>query len=106
MSWPGKSEATQFSVTELIENPSLIEDGKQHLQVTNFYIFMSKRIAGRFTQQANFITDLENTVPEFYRSIGQYLTVWKESAPKIRDEKPTADEVSVKAISAEANDEP
>ncbi len=105
LNWPGKSEATQFSVAELLEDSSILEAGKEHLQVNSFYIFMSKRIGARFTQQANFITDLEIAVPQFYRSIGQHLTLWKEGAPKIREEKPTAQEVSVKAISLEANDE-
>jgi len=33
----------------------------------------------------NFISDLEEIVPAFYRDIGQDLGAWKKSAPRIKD---------------------
>lgn len=101
--WPGKSESTQFPVSELRDNIDIVDDGKGHLTAHGFHVFRSKRIGGRFTQQTNFIVDLEQIVPEFYGSIGSNLLAWKKSAPKIRPEKNTAEDVSTDAISDEAD---
>lgn len=97
-SWPGRSDATQFSYSDIMENSSIIEDGKNELQVLSFHIFISRRFGGRFTQQTNFIADLEKAVPEFYRLIGQNLSAWQKSAPKIKQDRETSEEVSVAAI--------
>jgi len=56
------------------------------LQVKGFHIFQAQRLGARFTQQSNFISDLEVLVPEFYRNIGQELVVWRKRAPKIKEE--------------------
>ena len=100
--WPGKSDPTQFSVSELRENIDIVIEGKEHLTAHGFHVFCSKRTGGRFTQQVNFITDLEQIVPEFYGVIGANLTAWKKSAPKIQPEKHSAEDVSPDAIFNEA----
>lgn len=96
--WPGRSEATQFSFSELKEDPAICEVGKEALQVSSFQIFYAKRLGSRFTQQVNFISDLEAVVPEFYLEIGQKLTEWRPSAATIKMDRKTADDVSVDAI--------
>lgn len=96
--WPGRSETTQFAFEALRDKPYLIDEGKQGMQVTSFHIFLSRRLGGRFTQQANFIVDLEATVPEFYRLIGQDLKAWKASAPRIKPDRLTAKEVGIEAL--------
>lgn len=100
--WPGASEPTQHLVSELRENLDICDENKQHLVAHGFHIFMSKRLGGRFAQQANFIADLEEIVPLFYGEVGSHLSVWKKPAPKIRLEKPTAEDVSTEAIADEA----
>jgi hypothetical protein len=100
--WPGRSEPTQFACSDLIGDPNLIDEGKSGLQVLSFHIFSSKRLGARFTQQTNFIVDLEETVPKFYRDIGQNLTAWRKSAPKIKPERDDTEDVSVASISSEA----
>ncbi len=100
--WPGTSEDTQFSVVDLRESIEIVNEGKEHLTVHGFHVFNSKRIGSRFTQQSNFIVDLENIVPIFYGTVGSNLTAWKKSAPKIQPEKTAADDVSPEAISGEA----
>ncbi|SDW17186.1 hypothetical protein [Litoreibacter albidus] len=100
--WPGRSEATQFSYADLLASPELIEDGKTGLQVLSFNIFLSKRLGARFTQQTNFIVDLEDIVPRFYREIGQNLVAWRKSAPKIKADRDEREYVSVASISEEA----
>ena len=96
--WPGRSDTTQFAFSDITDDPAIIEEGKQGLQVLSFHIFISRRLGGRFVQQTNFIVDLEKTVPEFYRLIGQNLSAWQESAPKIKADRETPEEVSVAAI--------
>jgi hypothetical protein len=102
--WPGKSEPTQFPIAELRENVEIANEGKEHLAAHSFHVFLSKRTGARFTQQANFISDLEAIVPEFYGSVGAFLGAWKKSAPKIKPEKALADDVSPDAISDESED--
>jgi len=100
--WPGTSEPTQFLVSDLRENIEICSEGKKHLTTHGFHVFHSKRIGARFTQQANFITDLEDIVPGFYHIIGSNLDTWKRSPPKMMPEKIAADDVSPEAISGEA----
>ncbi|WP_245912931.1 hypothetical protein [Litoreibacter ponti] len=100
--WPGRSEPTQFDCATLLENPDLIDDGKTGQQVLSFHLFFSKRLGARFTQQANFIADLEEVVPRFYRDIGQNLVAWRKSAPKIKADRHESADVSISSISEEA----
>tara|TARA_R110002126_G_scaffold17848_1_gene69032 strand:+ start:1370 stop:2734 length:1365 start_codon:yes stop_codon:yes gene_type:complete len=100
--WPGKNEPTQHTVSELRLDPDLASNGKEHLAPHSFFVFRSKNLGGRFTQQTNFIVDLEEIVPAFYRDIGSNLTAWKRSAPKIKDARSTAEDVSADAISEDA----
>jgi hypothetical protein len=81
--WPGSSKPSVHAFSALLEEPSLIEDGKQHLQAHSFRVFLSKSLGGRFAQQQNFIVDLERAVPDFYARIGQNLKAWQKPAPKI-----------------------
>lgn len=103
--WPGRSENTQFSHSKLKESPEIIEEGKAGLQVSSFHVFLSKRLGPRFTQQANFINDLEEVVPQFYREIGQDLVAWRRAAARIKPEKDDTEDVSVASISQEAENE-
>lgn len=104
MMWPGTSPDSQFSVAALRANPSICEDGKGQLTPHSFHVFTSKALAGKFAQQVNFISELEAVVPAFYRDVGSLLTAWKPSAPKIKADKSTAEDVSTEAISHDAED--
>lgn len=81
--WPGSSKPSVHALSALMEQPSLVEDGKQHLQAHSFRVFLSKSLGARFAQQQNFIVDLEWAVPDFYARIGQNLKAWQKPAPKI-----------------------
>ncbi len=100
--WPGKSEPTQFPIADLREDASICDAGKEHLVAHGFHVFYSKRIGTRFTQQANFIVDLEQIVPTFYGDVGAYLSAWKPSAPKIKQPRESAEDVTPEAISEDA----
>jgi len=102
LNWPGRSEATQCSFTDLEADPTIFQSEKQNLQVVSFHIFIARRLGSRFSQQANFISGLEMVVPEFYLNIGQFLTAWRRRPPKIKEERETAADVSVEAIGRQA----
>ena len=102
--WPGKNEPTQHTLAELRQNVELAGEGKEHLAPHSFHLFTSKRLGGRFTQQVNFIVDLEQCVPDFYRDFGSSLVAWKKAAPKIKDDRPTARDVTTEALAEEAQD--
>ncbi|KAJ56171.1 hypothetical protein ACMU_10490 [Actibacterium mucosum KCTC 23349] len=84
-SWPGRSENTVHALSDLRADPGLCEQDKSDLQVISFHVYLARRLGAKFTQQANFVAELEGMVPEFYREIGQNLTVWQKPAPKIRE---------------------
>jgi hypothetical protein len=43
-------------------------------------------------------------VPKFYGDVGSRLSVWKKPAPRIKQEKPTAEDVSTESIADDAED--
>lgn len=102
MSWPGRSESTQFQISELINDPSICEKDKNGLQVTKFHIFIARRLGARFTQQVNFIKELEDVVPFFYREIGQNLQEWRKPAPRIKEDRSGAEDVAVVSLKDDA----
>lgn len=92
LNWPGRSESTQFALSELRDDPSICEEDKGSLQVLSFHLFTAKRLGAKFTQQMNFISELEALVPLFYREFGQDLVEWRKAAPKIEKiAKPVSD---------------
>lgn len=105
LTWPGRSETTQFSLKELIADPSICEKDKNGLQVTRFHVFIARRLGAKFTQQTNFIKELEDVVPEFYREIGQNLQEWRKTAPKIKEERSSAENVGVVALREDAEED-
>ncbi|WP_300546541.1 hypothetical protein [Roseovarius sp.] len=104
MMWPGKSDDTQFSVSELREDAECATVGKEHLAPHGFHIFLSERLGGKFTQQTNFISELERIVPEFYREVGVNLTAWQRKAPKVQSDRSTGKDVTTEAIAEDAEE--
>lgn len=104
LNWPGRSDPTQHPYTDIAADPSIVERDKSGLQVLSFQLYFAKRLGGRFTQQTNFIVDLETVVPQFYREIGQNLVAWRKAPPKIQSDKDTAEQVTVEAISELADE--
>ena len=102
--WPGKAEPTQHLVSEIKENADIVSELRDHLTPHSFHIYRSKRLGSRFTQQANFIVDLEALVPSFYREVGSSLSAWLRSAPKIKEDRSSAGDVSTEALSDDAKD--
>lgn len=105
LNWPGRSEATQFSYDTLKSDSSVVEKDKESLQLLSFHVFIARRLGARFTQQVNFVSDLEELVPEFYREIGQNLAAWRKSAPRIKEDRERAEDVTAEAIYIEGEEE-
>ena len=105
LKWPGRSEPTQFSYEALKEDSSIVEKGKETLQVLSFHVFIARRLGARFTQQVNFVSDLEEAVPQFYREIGQNLSAWRMSAPRIKQDRERAEDVTIEALHDESEEE-
>ena len=101
--WPGTSAPTQHLVSELRDNIAIVNEGKDHLVTTSLHLFESKHVGGRFTQQHNFIAELEQIVPAFYGTYGANLSAWKKPAPKLKVEKSEPTDVSTEAILEEAD---
>jgi hypothetical protein len=102
--WPGTSEPTQYPISELRENPDLASEGKEHLASHGFHIFLSERLGGKFTQQTNFISELERVIPKFYGDIGSNLAAWVRKAPQIKPERSSGEDVSPSGIAEDAED--
>lgn len=101
--WPGTSEPTQYSVQQLREDVSAANEGKEHLVCHGFHIFLSEQLGGRFTQQSNFIVEMENVVPRFYKEIGSQLSAWQRKAPQLKPDRSTGEDVSPSGIADEAD---
>lgn len=104
LNWPGSSEATHLQLSDIRDDISIVDEGKENLQVRSFHIYYAKRLGARFTQRLNFIVDLERIVPYFYKEILQNLVCWQRKAPKIKLENDAPLNVSVDALSVQAND--
>ena len=102
--WPRVSETTQYSVTDLRVNPDLAAEGKEHLAPRGFHVFLSKRLGGKFTQQTNFVAEVERIVPKFYGETGAHLAAWVKKAPQIKSDRANDKDVSPTALSEDAED--
>ncbi len=103
VSWPKRSASTQHSVVDLRNDAGIVDEGKKHLAAKSFHLFESKFTGTRFTQQSNFIADLEQLVPAFYGRYGAVLVAWQKPAPTIRTGRKESSDVSLEAISVEAD---
>jgi len=68
----GASEPAQYPVADLRIDPDMAADGKEHLTPHSFQIFLSERLGGKVTQQTNFVSELERSVPKFYGTIAPF----------------------------------
>lgn len=100
--WPGTSEPTQYSIADLRTDPDLAAEGKEHLSPHSFSIFLSERLGGKFTQQTNFVSELERLVPKFYGETGAQLAAWVKKAPQIKPDRSSGQDVSPSALSEDA----
>ncbi len=103
VSWPNRSVSTQHLISDLRADVGIVDDGMEHLAAKSFHLFESKQLGARFTQQSNFISDLEQVVPAFYGRYGAALVAWQRPAPTIRGDRTGSSDVSPESISDEAD---
>lgn len=104
LNWPGRGPHTQHTLAELKENPALASDAKPQAQVNSFDICLVKQLGGRFVQSRNFIKDLEKIVPEFYRDVVENLKPWYPPAPRAREGRIEASDVTPDALSEDIDE--
>ncbi|MER8369029.1 hypothetical protein [Mesorhizobium sp. M1378] len=100
--WPGRGPFTQHPLTALRDRPESAEDNGK--VVTSFEVVFARDLGGRFAQRKNFIIDLEQAIPDFYEQVGQHLKAWQPQAPKIKDDRLDATDVSTEALREEAEE--
>jgi hypothetical protein len=100
--WPGRGSFTQHPLATLRERPEVAEEAGK--VVSSFEVVFARDLGGRFAQRKNFIVDLEQAIPEFYEQVGQHLKAWQPQAPKIREDRLDAADVSTEALRAGAED--
>ena len=102
---PTKNKPTQCEFTELLKDvKNVADDGKEHLAPDEFHLFMSRNLGRRFITAKNFIKDLEEIIPAFYRDYGSNLVAWKPPAPKIKEDRKSPQDVTPEAFSDESSD--
>ena len=85
--WPGRTAHTQHALATLRENPDAASHDRPGSVAYSFEVVLAKDLAAKFTQRRNFISELEQTVAEFYERVGQHLRPWIAPAPKLKEDK-------------------
>jgi len=102
--WPGRGPHTQHTLAALRNDVSIADQGREKIQVSAIEICLVRELGGRFAQSKNFIKDLEAAVPDFYESVMQYLKAWQPPAPRMREGRSDASDVTPAAIGADVDD--
>ena len=102
--WIGRARQTQETLSELRNDPRLLETGKVGAP-TAFEVVMVRGLGAKFGGRRTFIDNMELIVPEFYQEVGQYLRAWIPRPPtsksKLEIEAEPGQDVSQDARSKE-----
>ena len=104
--WPRRAEATQQPLESVRENPDVLQTENRSLAPTSFEIRMVRDVGGRFSGAKTFIKELEETVPHFYKQVGQRLKRWQPTAPKIAEAPKENLNVDAKSAEPSESDQP
>lgn len=94
---PGRAEDTQAPLSEVLENPDVLDSSNTDVVPTAFEVFYMADLAGKFAKNKVFIDELEKIVPNFYELAGQRLQAWVAPPPKIRKTDPALESEVVKS---------
>lgn len=100
--WPGRGQATQHPLSVLRERPEVSEESDK--VVSSFEVVFARDFGAKFAQRKNFITELEQTLPDFYEQVGQHLKAWQPTAPRIKEDRSEPSDVNTEAIRANAEE--
>lgn len=90
--WPGRAQDTQASLSQVRENPKILECDNRSLTPQSFEVLMVKDLAGKFSGRKTFIEHVEKNVPQFYEQVGQHLRAWVARPPKLIEQDGTKSE--------------
>lgn len=82
--WPGKATATISTLAEARENPELHSHPNRTLLPSAFTVMQLMSDGRRFAGRRTFIETLESLVSDFYASVAEVVTPWREPAPRMR----------------------
>ncbi len=99
--WPGRGGCTQHALGQVEDLAERAQMERPDSIPHSFEVCLVKPTAGRFAQRKNFILDLEALVPTFYKAIGENLKAWQAPAPRVRQGRDEAEDVSPEALSDE-----
>jgi hypothetical protein len=100
--WPGRGQSTQHPLTVLRERPEIADEADK--VVSSFEVVFARDLGARFSQRKNFVTELEQTLPDFYEQVGQHLKAWQPTAPRIKEDRSEPSNVNTEAIRAHAEE--
>lgn len=93
--WPGRSENTHALLSKVLEDAEvLVPDGQKEVP-KEFEVMRVLDLGGKFKGQKVFVEQVVEALPLFYSDVGQRLTNWVASPPKVKKndedpEKPSA----------------
>nr|WP_298931420.1 hypothetical protein [uncultured Erythrobacter sp.] len=99
--WPGTSPWTQIALNKALEKPEFLFADKGRMVLLGFEVVRVTDLGQRFAQRQTIIKELEESVPEFWKGIGQNLRKWVKPAPKVKADRSEPEAVSPTAISDE-----
>lgn len=100
--WPGRGQSTQHPLAILRASPEIAEAADK--VVSSFEVVFARDLGARFVQRKNFITELEQALPDFYEQVGQHLKAWQPTAPRIKEDRTEPSDVNTEAIRANAEE--
>jgi hypothetical protein len=100
--WPGRGPFTQHQLSVLRDRPEVAEESGK--VATSFEVVYARDLGAKFAQRKNFIVELEQAIPEFYEQVGQHLKAWQPQAPKVKEDKTEAADVSPEALRVDAEE--
>lgn len=92
--WPGRAPTSEYEIGKLRDDPTLLFDGKESMQVLGFEIVRCTDLGVRMSQPRTFIQELELAVPAFYKLVVEHITEWQPAPPKIPADRSNPDDVS------------
>lgn len=101
----GQAQDTDKPVEEIRQAPGILDAESTTSQPVSFEVFMSQDLGSKFSGNRVFIEKLENLVPHFYETAGQYLKAWVAPAPRVkRTDKVPDEETEAQMIAEKAED--
>lgn len=89
--WPRRIEPTTLNFNDAVEHPdSLIPEGAKQLP-TGLEVKRVVDLAGKFRGAKTMVELTQTAFVEFYRQVGQNLTLWVAPPPKYKKRKPVGE---------------